>query len=123
MSEWVQWISPIAVFVIGLLSYLNARRQNRTTEQRAEDEHEDGIAERRRLELQRVYERLDALEGDVTALKKRDVAFGNVLRDAANQWPSDRPGPVFNPADTRVIEDTFPAAWRKRPPRAIQKEA
>lgn len=43
----------------------------------------------------------------------RDRAFANILRDAADQWPKETPGPVFADEDIQVLEDTIPARWLK----------
>jgi len=56
---------------------------------------------------------MDALEKRVAA---RDRAFANILTAAADQWPKDIPGPVFDDVDLAVLEDTIPARWLKRPP-------
>ncbi len=79
MSGWLQWVSPGITLLIGVLVYLNARRQNRTgekklslEEQQEANDREDVIAKRRAEELERLYERVDKLEKTVEALQEAD---------------------------------------------------
>lgn len=63
-----------------------------------------------------MWARMDALELRVAA---RDKAFANILQAAADQWPKEIPGPVFDDADIEILEDTIPSQWlRRRPPHA-----
>jgi hypothetical protein len=81
-------------------------------------EIEDRIAARRLGELNRLYARVKELEVAFADFKKaaslKDRAFANVLRDAAEQWPKEVPGPLFAPEDLAVLEDTMPHVWRFR---------
>ena len=75
----LQW-TPIGVtLLLGIFTYVNVRRANKTSEkkvsveeQQAEDSREDVIARRRAEELDRVYERIDKLEATVEELKESD---------------------------------------------------
>lgn len=62
-------ISIIVTLLLGVGVFYNARKHNQTeakqltvTEQNAADDRDDAIAERRRVELERLYIRLDAME-------------------------------------------------------------
>lgn len=61
-------------------------------------------------------ERVDALEQKEKVRELRERAYANTLRSAADQWPKDHPGPVFDERDIEAIDDTFPKVWRIRPP-------
>lgn len=77
-GDWVPWISPVVTLIIGVLVYLNARRQNRTgekqltvEEQRVEDARAEMIANMTGEELKRLYtERIPELEASVERLQK-----------------------------------------------------
>jgi uncharacterized protein HemX len=62
-------ISLFITLLLGIGVFYNARKHNKTeerqltvTEQNQADERDDAIAERRRVELERLYIRLDAME-------------------------------------------------------------
>lgn len=77
-GDWVPWISPVVTLLIGLLVYLNARRQNRTSEkhltieeQQVEDARAEMIQSMTGDELRRLYtERIPELEASVAKLQQ-----------------------------------------------------
>ena len=76
----LQWTPAIGSLLLVVFTALNARRANKTSEkkltldeQQAEDTREDAIAENRRVELERLYARVDKLEKIVESLQQRDA--------------------------------------------------
>jgi len=51
-----------------------------------------------------MWERMDKQDEKIAALTRIVVA-------AADQWPTDVAGPVFQEADLAVLEETLPAKW------------
>jgi hypothetical protein len=93
-------------------------RESEGTVALTEVEIDDRIAARRLEEIRRLDEKVRNLESDFAKFKEtssaRNRAFANVLRDAAEQWPKDEPGPVFAAEDIAALEDTMPHQWRRR---------
>lgn len=58
--------------------------------------------------------RVNVLETKDIQREKREVAYANTLKTAAEQWPADRPGPVFESMDIADIEDTMPKNWLRK---------
>jgi flagellar biosynthesis/type III secretory pathway M-ring protein FliF/YscJ len=76
------------------------------------------VAESRQLRIDngKLFEGQQELRGMITALQenmtRRDQAMARVLRSAADQWPKGSRGPVLDPADLAILEDTIPHQWR-----------
>lgn len=109
-GEIMPWVSLAVTLLLGLLVYRTNRGANRTNEKKlsieeqiAEDERGDRIAERRRVELERLYERVEKLEALTETLKKeleviqeeRDMIVKHVAVLEAG-WPNP-PGPPPRP--------------------------
>ena len=105
---YVAIISGIFVLGAALAAYIGTRGKTRTDAKTALDARIDS---RVKLELERVYTRLDDVED---AAVKRTSAFARILRSIAEQWRGDPSGPNLDPADIREIEDTIPPQWIRR---------
>lgn len=64
-----------------------------------------------RSDLTELQKRFNSFESRVDV---RDSAFATILREAADQWPSDHEGPYFSAEPLAVIADTAPPVWRNR---------
>lgn len=91
-ETWLGLISLAATTALGLLVWNNQRRQARAgersvdiDEQSAEIANEDKIAERRRVELERLYKRVEKLEGIVERLEKSDTAKQETINSQASE--------------------------------------
>lgn len=76
------------------------------------------IDARVKVELERVYKRLDDFEDRDS---RRTAAFTRILRAIASQWATPE-GPDLDPADIAEIEDTIPPAWIRANPYTPIKE-
>lgn len=107
-----QHVVTIVVAVIGLLgivvTFLGTRGKTRTDAKTALDARIDA---RVKVELDRVYARLDAVE---KLAVRRSAAFARILRAIAAQW-QDSHGPNLDPADIAEVEDTIPPQWLRKP--------
>lgn len=124
------WVSLGVSFLLGLGMFWNARRGNRNTEKKLTVEEEQARFGAN-LELNRyidgrvkelVEERLRPIQEALESLKvqerTRTAAMTRILRAIAGQWPVGFPGPILDPADIAAVEETIPAQWLTRPPRA-----
>jgi len=59
----------------------------------------------------------DKLKAQEETTEKRDKAIGNILTAIVDQWPADRPLPVFDPADLEIVTDIMPGKWARHRPR------
>lgn len=91
-GEVMALISLIGTLLLGVLAFVTNRRANRTSEkkltleeQTAEDDREDNIAERRRIELDRLYQRVDKLEKIVEQLRLRDEQKQTTINSQADE--------------------------------------
>lgn len=57
----------------------------------------------------------EEFKGMQIIVDRRDRATARVLRSAADQWPKGSGGPVFDPSDLAILEDTIPHQWRIAP--------
>ena len=57
----------------------------------------------------------DKLKAQEETIEKRDKALGNILTALVDQWPADRPAPIFDPEDLAVVSDIMPGKWARRP--------
>ena len=138
-------ISLLVTLLLGLLVFRTNSRANKTSEktltlqeQNAEDDREDNIAERRRVELERLYERVDKLEQIVEQLRIRDVQKQSTINDQADDlertnatlsdvrnlfsrfvdrvaqsWTDGHTMPTLTTAERTLLEDTIPYRTRK----------
>ncbi len=112
--------------VLGILTWLNHRRANKTTaakvaaevQQAAVDVQHTVLDDYLKLDqhvAEIVDEKLKPLRAELDATKermsRRDSAFGRLLRAIAAQWRGAEGGPDLDPADIAEVEDTIPAAW------------
>ena len=84
-ADWLSLISITVTLLLGFLVYRTNKHANKThakkltlEEQVAEDERGDKIAERRRIELNRLYDRLDKLEASD---REKSVCIENLERE------------------------------------------
>jgi hypothetical protein len=88
---------------------------------RREPGWDDIVAESRKLreDLGKSYDDFQRLRQEFKGMQivvdRRDRATARVLRSAADQWPKGTSGPVFDPADLAILEDTMPHQWRAAP--------
>lgn len=54
-----------------------------------------------------MWARMDLQDEKIAALTRIVVA-------AADQWPTEAAGPVFQESDLTILEDTLPAVWLQR---------
>lgn len=82
----------------------------------AKAEERAAAADKRAIDAERnvsqLLTRVGELEAKDIQREKRERAYASTLKTAAEQWPSEHPGPVFSLEDIADIEDTFPKAWR-----------
>jgi hypothetical protein len=111
---WLSAFSLVVTTLLGLLVWHNSRGANKNAEkkvsveeQAAEDARDDVIAERRRVELERLYGRLDKIETDFEAqgleLKgltdhlrdcdKREILLYHHVSDLRNHIVNNKPPP------------------------------
>jgi hypothetical protein len=90
-----------------LLTFFATRGKTQTDAKSSLDARIDA---RVKGELERVYGRLDELEGTYT---RKMSAVARILRAIADQWP-DAHGPNLDPSDIAEIEDTIPVQWIRR---------
>jgi hypothetical protein len=122
------------IIIAGVVTWLNRkggardlRRQAAAEAQAKADQDErarrepgwdDIVAESRALreDLRKADEDFQRLRQEFKGMQivvdRRDRATARVLRSAADQWPKGASGPVFDPADLAVLEDTMPHQWR-----------
>ncbi|MFL2001424.1 hypothetical protein [Microbacterium sp. A1-JK] len=132
-------------FILGIAMFLNSRRVAKqgdrkltTDEQSVEDAREDVIAERRRIELERLYERVAILEADIEGLKNsrqkqqdtiesqadeiertNDVLsnvrhiFSEFVKRVQDAWAEGRTMPALTPEELKLLEDTYQPPSRK----------
>lgn len=89
-----------------------AEERARKSDERAMAAEERAAAAERNVSL--LTTKVSALESKDVQREKRERAYARTLKTAAEQWPSDRPGPVFDHEDIADIEDTFPKPWLRR---------
>jgi hypothetical protein len=123
-SEAVATGIPSTVLVPGLVAVLVAdQRAKEAQDERARREPgwDDIVAESRKLreDLGKSYDDFQRLRQEFKGMQivvdRRDRATARVLRSAADQWPKGTSGPVFDPADLAILEDTMPHQWRAAP--------
>lgn len=103
-------VTAVGTILAALAVYFGTRGKTRSDAKTSLDARIDA---RVKLELDRLYERLDEVEN---AAVKRASAFARILRAIAAQWQGDPRGPDLDPADIREVEDTIPPAWIRRHP-------
>ena len=120
--NWDTGLALVAAGVtlfIGVLTWLNHRRANRTTEAKVEAETQHSLfADQMALteyidaRVEKVVKPVrDALDEERTIRRRRDGAFGRILRAIAKQWSGAEGGPDLDPADIAEVEETIPAQW------------
>lgn len=92
-----------------LVAFMGTRGKTQADAKAALDSR---IDQRVKVELDRVYKRLDEVED---AAVRRTSAFARILRSIAAQWPTSH-GPDLDPNDIREIEDTIPPQWIRKNP-------
>ena len=132
-------LSLLVTAVLGVLMWVNSRKQTgqgdrkiTVEEQVAEDAREDVIAERRRVELERLYSRVGKLEEEVQALKKSGEDQERTIKDQADElertndvlsnvrhlftafvhrvqvaWEQGHSMPTLTAEELRILEDTY----------------
>ena len=78
-------VSIAVTLLLWVLVFITNRRANQTSEKKVEIEAEDTIAERRRVELERLYLRVEKLERIVEELQKRDREKQTTINDQADE--------------------------------------
>lgn len=139
-GEILGTVSIVVTLLLGILVFITNRRANRTSEkkltleeQQAADEREDGIAERRRVELERLYGRVEKLEEIVKQLQAADrkkqvtineqadelertndilsdvrALFSKFVTRVEEAWASGKAMPTLTTEERRLLEDTIP---------------
>lgn len=114
-------LGVLATIASGIFIFVNGRGGNKNTAFTAKTALDAQIDARVSAQLKEGWERIDALEKNVTDLTarstKRDGAITRILRAIAKQWPNTE-GPDLDPADIAEIEETIPAQWIRKSPRA-----
>lgn len=92
MNDVLPIVSIAVTLLLGVLVFITNRRANRTSEkhltleeQQEANDREDTIAERRRVELERLYQRVDKLEKTVAALQEADEKKQRTINDQADE--------------------------------------
>ena len=98
-SFWASTVAGFFALAAAIYAGYSARRNRAEQERNANRSPAAPTA-------QQVWDRLDHVERQLSAM-------GRVLAQAAEQWPSDRSGPVFDPHDIALLDNTMPLAWRK----------
>lgn len=72
--------------------------------------------ERQRSSFEARLQEIEARQGKFEQKTNTRIgALSNMLYAAADQWPTDHPGPEFNPEDLDALENTdLPYVWRGR---------
>lgn len=128
-GEWTGIIGAFVALLVSVFGFVRGLRADRTLEKKASIEQQQA-AFGANLELNkyidsRVEHLVDERIGDVkreldeerTARKVQSNAFIRILRTIARQWPPDNPGPVLDPEDIAVVEDSIPVQWLRAPER------
>lgn len=121
VAEIAVLITAVSGLLLGVWSLVRGLRSDKTTEEKVEAENAHTlfadnleltkyIDERASLQVTPVRAEL-AEERELR--RRRDSAFGRLLRAIAAQWQGDAGGPDLDPADIAVVEDTIPAAWMR----------
>lgn len=110
-EQWVALVAALMIPVAALLTYLGTKGKTKTDAKTALDERIDA---RVKLELERVYKRLDDVEKSAV---RRASAFARILRSIADQWTGEAHGPNLDPLDIAEVEDTIPPQWLRYPTR------
>lgn len=115
----IPWIPAIVALIAAFVALTN---RNRDSNDRKSGSWTELANENRNLrgEMDTLRDDFDEFRKEVAEFKagvdRKDRAYANVLSDAANQWPKDHEGPMFNPDDIDVIGDTMPPFFRRARP-------
>lgn len=101
-SFWATVIAATFALAAAVYAGRSARKNRREQEENSSRSPEPPTT-------QQVWDRLARVELVVAAAV-------SMLRDVADQWGTDRPPPVFQDRDLRMLEDTgnLPPQWRRR---------
>lgn len=119
MRDFVPYIAIIVAGIAGFVALANRKSES---SDRKSGSWTDLANENRNLrgEVDTLREDFEEFRKEVATFKagvdRKDRAYANVLNDAANQWPKDHEGPIFNAADIEVIGDTMPPFFRRARP-------
>lgn len=108
--------SEIAVTIVtglfllagGVVTFWGTRGKTQADAKAALDARIDA---RVKAELERVYKRLDEVEGTAG---RQAAAFARILRAIARQWTGDPRGPDLDPSDIAEVENTIPPQWLRK---------
>lgn len=110
-GEILALVSSLVALAGMVLVFITNRRANATSEKKVGLEAEDSIAERRRVELERLYLRVEKLEKIVEELQRRDRDKQRTIDDQADEL--ERTNEVLE--DVRALFTRFVArvetAW------------
>lgn len=116
----VPWIPAVVALIAAFVALTNRNRDSSDRKSASWTDLSNSNAALRG-ELDDLREEFDSFREEVKQFKagvdRKDRAYANVLSDAANQWPKDHEGPMFNPDDIDVIGDTMPPFFRRARPR------
>lgn len=122
-------ISGTFLVLAGLLTWSSTRGKTQADSKTASDKR---IDDRVDAQLQRAWDRIDALELEaterdaqlrvvqetvenlVTTDRRKMSAVARIFRAIQRQWPS-ADGPDLDPYDIREIEETIPVEWIRKP--------
>jgi hypothetical protein len=108
-NEWVPWVSLFVAVVAGAVALWSAYVHRGSARQG-----------RREPTWGELLARVTALEAIVENLRQADNrksgAFARILRAIAEQWPTSE-GPDLDPEDMKLVEETIPPMWIRRPAR------
>lgn len=113
------WIPAIVAIIAAFVALTNRNRDSADRKSASWTDLSNSNAALRG-ELDGLREDFEEFRKEVATFKegvdRKDRAYANVLSDAANQWPKDHEGPMFNPDDIDAIGDTMPPFFRRARP-------
>jgi hypothetical protein len=122
VDDWgvvIGLLGALSALATVIVLFLKSRGENKTAASNSKNALDARIDARVSSQLESAWTRIDAMEGLVHDLEKRESrrtnAITRILRDIAKQWP-DTDGPKLNPIDIAEIEETIPSAWIKKNP-------
>lgn len=99
--------SMIATIISALIALAAAIYAGRAARRNRREQEEYAARTPTPPTTQQVWERLDMMD-------RKMAAVSRILREAAEQWPRDMPGPTFRKADLDLLDETLPPQWRHR---------